>query len=78
MDIKTDANGCQYYETLPEGWRIAYTDDFFDRSGNFIKNKPYLVQSFHSGKFECYRSRSKDLVQKLKPWMEEGKVYVLK
>lgn len=77
MDIKTDANGFHYYDSLPEGWKKASEDDFFDKWGKFIKDKPYLLQSFHSGKFEAYRTRSKEMISKIKPWMDEGKVWVL-
>jgi hypothetical protein len=78
MDTKTDANGFQYYDSLPEGWRKGCSDDFFDKFGKFIKDKPYLIQSFHSGKFEAYRTKSKDLISKIKPWLDEGRVFVVK
>lgn len=78
MEIKTDPNGFKYYDSLPEGWKPAVEDDFVNKDGLFIIGKAYLVQSFYSNKFECYRSRSKDLVQKLEPWMEEKRVFVLK
>lgn len=77
MEIKTDKNGFKYYEEIPEGWRQATVEDFYDKSGRFIINKPFLVKSYHTETYQCYRSHNISLLQKIKPWMEDGRVFVL-
>lgn len=78
MEIQTDPNGFKYYDLLPEGWSLASVDDFYNNKQLLIMNKPYLVQSFHTNKYEAYRSKSKNIIQKLNPWLEDNRVFVIK
>jgi hypothetical protein len=78
LEIQTDQNGFKYYESLPEGWKAASESDFFNEDDLFIIGKPFLIHSYHSNRFECYRIRSKESFARLRPWIDDGRVYVLK
>jgi len=77
MEIKTDINGNKFFEELPTGWRIAKECDFFNDDQRFYKGKAYLVHSFHTNRYETYRTTGMDSFNRMKEWIEWGRVYVL-
>lgn len=75
-NIKTDKNGFKYFDQLPSGWRTATVDDFYNRNGLFMIGKAYLVQSYYTGIFETYRTITISGFNRLKPWIEDGRVFI--
>ena len=79
MEIQQDAlTGFFYYDQLPENFRLALLSDFNNLSNCIETRKPFLVQGFYSGRFECYRVQLWFRVEKIKEWLEQGRVYVVK
>ncbi len=72
-------HGYYYYPTLPHGWRIAKLKDFY-QGAKLIINKPFLIHTWHSKVFECYRTRSGFPVNEntdVRIWLNQNRVYVL-
>ena len=76
-DIKQDKNGLFYFDHLPGNFRRATADDFYDLKNAVLTKKPFLVHGFYSEMYECYRVCESFSINKLKPWLSEGRVYVM-
>ncbi len=75
MEIKNDIAGSPYYENQPAGTRVASRDDFF-QYGERIINMPYLVKVFYDEIFYAKRTNESFKIEKLKPWLDVGRVFV--
>lgn len=63
------------YSSLPPGMRVAILCDFQDELGNEIEGVHFLVHTYHSNEFEHHFSKH-GVVEKFRPWIEDGRVYV--
>jgi hypothetical protein len=65
LELKYDEFGWPYCNELPEGFKIAKMDDFYDDENSLIVGKAFLVESYkYSGRYWAYR------VQKSFPYVE--------
>jgi len=70
-----DKNGLWYYSEQPEGTRLATMNDI--SAGVFKPKTPFLVHSYYSEKFECYRSSGR-ISELLIEFIKGDRVYCLK
>lgn len=70
----TDQFGWKYYEQLPDGMRLATLEDV--KNGGFKNNTPFLLKALTTGKYECHRIEGV-FPERLKPFIEEGRVWLL-
>lgn len=75
MVLKIDKFNLPYFETLPEGFRIASMDDFHIR-GRKKTGTQYLIETFHSGVFELHTINENTEGIKLLPFFKEGRIYI--
>jgi hypothetical protein len=73
---KTDNSGFKYYEELPPLTRVATINDFINIKECVKKQKPFLIHSWHTNKYECHRVKTEFFLQKIKPWLDEGRIFV--
>lgn len=76
MNPKQDNNGFWIYDQLPPGIRLAAVNDFYNKEDQFYTGLAFLIQSYYSHKFECYRTISKSSFKNLGAWIQDGRVYV--
>jgi hypothetical protein len=70
---KVSETGAHYYDELPEGSILINCDDI---TKGILKDKtPYLVHSFHSNTFQCYRIKE-SIPEWLFEFIDLGRVYV--
>lgn len=76
MEPKKDDNGFFYYDQVPENFKVADRDDFFTDDEKLITKKAFLVQGFYDPKIYANRTKPGFDVNKLEPWLNNGRVYV--
>ena len=75
---KDEITGLFYYENLPDIFRIGTLEDFSNLKQMIQDKKPFLMLSYVTGRYECYRVSFFFEVHKLNPWLNDNKVFVLK
>lgn len=79
MDLIKSISGGYYLEKIPEEWRIAVMDDFYDEEGFIIYRKNFLVHSFiYPERYWAYRVKKGFPYPNsdFKKFLEFGRVYV--
>lgn len=78
MQPKKNESG-YYYDHLPEEFRIAAHEDFYNDDGKLLTGKAYLVKSYHNGeKYQAYRTTSTFNIRKIAIWLDDSRVFVLR
>lgn len=78
MELEKNKLGMEYYESLPDKYRLAEADDFYAESGKLIVGKPFLVHSYYDDKYQAYRTSDSFTINKIKPWLDDERVFVLR
>lgn len=65
------------YINQPPGTKVAEWDDFV-KFNKLNLDMPFLVQSFHTNLFSVYYVSDTLTYEKLKPWLDENRVFVKK
>ncbi len=73
--MKIDRFGWEYYEELPEGFRLATMDDFHIRGKKKV-GMQYLIQRADQPHFEVHYIREYTKSQILKPFLDHEMVFV--
>jgi len=74
-DIKTDKFGWNYYDHLPDGYRLATMDDFHSK-GRKMVGMEYLIQRGDQQYFEIHAIRPETRSITLKPFLDHRMVFV--
>ena len=72
---KTDQNGWQYYDQLPDGYRIATMDDFHV-NGSKRLGMEYLIQRGDKSYWEVHRINEQTRAINLKLFLDHRMVFV--
>ena len=73
--IKIDRFGWEYYEELPEGFRLATTDDFHVK-GKKKTGMQYLIKRSNQDHYEVHHIMEFTRSQSLKPFLDHEMVFV--
>jgi len=73
--IKIDRFGWEYYEELPEGFRLATMDDFHVK-GKKKTGMQYLIKRSNQDHYEVHHIMEYTLSQSLKPFLDHEMVFV--
>ncbi|HPS61801.1 MAG TPA: hypothetical protein PLK82_02005 [Bacteroidales bacterium] len=73
--LKTDRNGWEYYDKLPDGFRLATMDDFHIRGKKKV-GMQYLIQRADQQHFEVHYIRDFTQSINLKPFLDHRMVFV--
>ena len=73
--LKTDKYGWEYYDKLPEGFRIATMDDFHIKGKKKV-GMQYLIQRADQPYFEVHYIRDYTRSKSLKPFLDHQMVFV--
>jgi hypothetical protein len=73
--LKTDRNGWEYYDKLPDGFRLATMDDFHIRGKKKV-GMQYLIQRGDQQHFEVHYIRDFTRSISLKPFLDHQMVFV--
>lgn len=69
-------HGVPVYRDQPPGTRQAIAEDFIN-GGVVQVGKWLLLQSYFSGYYEAYRITGPSFsIDKIQPWLKDGRVYV--
>jgi hypothetical protein len=74
-DIKTDKFGWNYYDHLPDGYRLATLDDFHSKGRKKV-GMEYLIQRGDQQYFEIHAIRPETRSITLKPFLDHRMVFV--
>lgn len=77
MKPQQDEIGLWYYDQLPQGAVLITMDDYKNKLQRFLPGTPYCVQSFHTGRFECYRIVN-TVSEQIIPFIEAKRAYFIK
>lgn len=79
MEIKNYQNcGVYYYEKLPKKFIVATEKDFENIAAAQAIEKPFLILGYHWPVYQCRRVRKNFNMEVLKPFLEAGRVFVLR
>jgi len=73
--IKIDRFGWEYYEELPEGFRLATMDDFHVK-GKKNTGMQYLIKRSNQDHYEVHHIMEYTRSQSLKPFLDHEMVFV--
>jgi hypothetical protein len=73
--LKTDRHGWEYYDTLPDGFRLATMDDFHTLGKKKV-GMQYLIQRGDQQHFEVHYIREFTRSIRLKPFLDHQMVFV--
>ncbi|MFZ4569730.1 MAG: hypothetical protein ACOYM0_01210 [Bacteroidales bacterium] len=74
--MKIDKNGFEYFDKLPEGYRLATLDDFH-KNGRKILGKEYLIQWARNNQYYEIRHITEKLTGDwLMPFIKENRVFI--
>ncbi len=73
--MKIDQNGWEYYDKLPEGFRLATMDDFHIR-GKKKTGMQYLIKRATQDHYEVHYIKEYTRSQSLKPFLDHEMVFV--
>ena len=73
--IKIDRFGWEYYEELPEGFRLATMDDFHVK-GKKKTGMQYLIKRSNQDHYEVHHIMEYTRSQSLKPFLDYEMVFV--
>ncbi len=74
-EVKTDRYGWNYFEHLPEGYRLATMDDFHIRGKKRV-GMEYLIQRADQPHFEIHYLREETKAAILQPFLDFGMVFI--
>ena len=74
--MKIDQNGWEYYDKLPDGFRLATMDDFHVRGKKNV-GMLYLIQRGDQQYFEVHYIREFTRSSNLKPFLDHEMVFVI-
>ena len=67
--------GIWIYPILPPGLRVAKREDFFV-NGNILIGLSFIIHSFHDNEYEAHIVKPGFEIEKIDPWLQEGRIYV--
>lgn len=73
--LKTDKFGWEYYDKLPEGFRLATMDDFHIKGKKKV-GMQYLIKRATQEHYEVHYVREHTKSISLKPFLDHEMVYV--
>ena len=73
--MKIDRFGWEYYEELPDGFRLATMDDFHVK-GKKKTGMQYLIKRATQDHYEVHHIRDHTRSQSLKPFLDHQMVFV--
>ncbi len=76
--LQTDADGGRWFNELPPNAHLGTEKDFLNHNGNYVNNKPYLIESEQTpGRFWAFRtSPGFEEHNDFELFLERGRVYV--
>jgi hypothetical protein len=76
MDPLKDKNGLYYYPEQPPDTRVAIPSDFSRIPVLIARNTPFLVLGWEWQVYQCYRIREGFTLDKIRPWLDAGRVFI--
>lgn len=70
---KIDEHGLQYYEHVPEGFRLATEKDL--KNGLFMNNTGFLVHAYHTRVFYPHRVKIA-FPESMLPFLKDGRIFI--
>jgi len=75
MQKQIDRNGWEYFEKLPEGYRVATLDDFH-KNGRKMIGMEFLIKWVRKEYYQVCKVTETLTGANLKPFIEVGRVFV--